>query len=180
MLGKFARVALGTKNIDYNGRLCMVSAGTAYRLTFGIDRATNPWTDLAAADLVIIAGSNTAECAPITTHYLWQCRERGGRLIVIDPRMTRSREMRSVSAGETGTDLALFLAMLHVLVRGRLDEAGVPRRAHDRLRRGARLGKGVDARTGRADHRRSGCEYREGSALDRRDRSSHGNPRAWD
>ena len=44
VLGKFARVALGTKNIDYNGRLCMVSAGTAYKLTFGIDRATNPWT----------------------------------------------------------------------------------------------------------------------------------------
>ena len=39
LLGKFARVALGTKNIDYNGRLCMVSAGTAYKLTFGIDRA---------------------------------------------------------------------------------------------------------------------------------------------
>src|SRR5688572_2706121 len=79
VLGKFARVGLGTKNIDYNGRLCMVSAGTAYRLTFGIDRATNPWPDLALADVVMIAGSNTAECAPITTHYLWQCRERGGR-----------------------------------------------------------------------------------------------------
>ena len=46
VLGKFARVAVGTKHIDYNGRLCMVSAGTAYKLTFGIDRATNPWTDL--------------------------------------------------------------------------------------------------------------------------------------
>ena len=73
VLGKFARVAIGTKNIDYNGRLCMVSAGTAYRLTFGIDRATNPWTDLPKAEVVLIAGSNTAECAPITTHYLWQC-----------------------------------------------------------------------------------------------------------
>src|SRR5688500_4341912 len=70
VLGKFARVALGTKNIDYNGRLCMVSAGTAYRLTFGIDRATNPWTDLALADVVLIAGSNTADCPPITPHYL--------------------------------------------------------------------------------------------------------------
>jgi assimilatory nitrate reductase catalytic subunit len=49
VLGKFARVALGTKHIDYNGRLCMVSAGTAYKLAFGIDRATNPWTDLAGA-----------------------------------------------------------------------------------------------------------------------------------
>ena len=39
LLGKFARVALGTRHIDYNGRLCMVSAGTAYKLAFGVDRS---------------------------------------------------------------------------------------------------------------------------------------------
>ena len=118
VLGKFARVAVGTRNIDYNGRLCMVSAGTAYKLTFGIDRATNPWTDLVAADVVLIAGSNTAECAPITTHYLWQCRERGGKLIVVDPRMTPiSRNADLYLPVRPGTDLALFLAMLHVIVR---------------------------------------------------------------
>src|SRR5207249_2705246 len=38
LIGKFARVALGTRHIDYNGRLCMVSAGTAYKLALGIDR----------------------------------------------------------------------------------------------------------------------------------------------
>jgi len=118
VLGKFARVALGTKNIDYNGRLCMVSAGTAYKLAFGIDRAPNPWTDLVAADVVLIAGSNTAECAPITTHYLWQCRERGGRLIVVDPRMTPiTRNADLYLPVRPGTDLALFLGMLHVIVR---------------------------------------------------------------
>ncbi len=118
VLGKFARVGLGTKNIDYNGRLCMVSAGTAYKLTFGIDRATNPWTDLAKADVVLVAGSNTAECAPITTHYLWQMRERGGRLIVVDPRMTPiTRNADLFLPVRPGTDLALFLAMLHVIVR---------------------------------------------------------------
>jgi assimilatory nitrate reductase catalytic subunit len=117
VLGKFARVALGTKHIDYNGRLCMVSAGTAYKMTFGIDRATNPWTDLAVADVVLIAGSNTAECAPITTYYLWQCRERGGRLIVMDPRMTPiTRNADLYLPVRPGTDLAVFLAMLHVLV----------------------------------------------------------------
>jgi assimilatory nitrate reductase catalytic subunit len=118
VLGKFARVAVGTKHIDYNGRLCMVSAGTAYRLTFGIDRATNPWTDLAKAKVVLIAGSNTAECAPITTHYLWQCRENGGKLIVVDPRMTPiTRNADLILPVRPGTDLALFLAMLHVLDR---------------------------------------------------------------
>ena len=49
LLGKFARVALGTRHIDYNGRLCMVSAGTAYKLAFGVDRCPNPWSDIPKA-----------------------------------------------------------------------------------------------------------------------------------
>lgn len=124
VLGKFARVAIGTKHIDYNGRLCMVSAGTAYKLTFGIDRATNPWTDLAKAQVVLAAGSNVADCAPITTHYLWQCREAGGKLIVVDPRMTPiTRNADLYLPVRPGTDLALCLSMLHVLVRdGMTDE----------------------------------------------------------
>jgi assimilatory nitrate reductase catalytic subunit len=118
ILGKFARVAIGTRHIDYNGRLCMVSAGTAYKLTFGIDRATNPFADLLHADVVFVAGSNTAECAPILTQYLWQFRERGGRLIVVDPRMTPiCRNADLFLPVRPGTDLALFLGMLHVIVR---------------------------------------------------------------
>ena len=44
LLGKFARVCLKTPFIDYNGRLCMVSAGAANKKAFGIDRTTNPWS----------------------------------------------------------------------------------------------------------------------------------------
>ena len=46
-MGKFARVALGTRHIDYNGRLCMVSAGVAYKLAFNVDRSPIPWSDIA-------------------------------------------------------------------------------------------------------------------------------------
>ncbi len=88
LLGKFARVALGTRHIDYNGRLCMVSAGTAYKLALGVDRNPNPWSDIPEAQVVIVAGSNVAECFPITTDYLWRMRDNGGKLIVVDPRRT--------------------------------------------------------------------------------------------
>src|SRR5437016_3491689 len=88
LLGKFARVALGTRHIDYNGRLCMVSAGTAYKLAFGVDRSLIPWAEIPKAHVLFVAGSNVAECSPITTDYVWRCRDRGGKLIVIDPRMT--------------------------------------------------------------------------------------------
>src|SRR5205809_4497226 len=122
LLGKFARVALGTRHIDYNGRLCMVSAGTAYKLVFGVDRAPNPWSDIPLADVMIIAGSNTAECSPITTDYVWRFHDAGGKLIVIDPRMTPiTRNADLYLPVRPGTDLALFLAMMHVILRDGLE-----------------------------------------------------------
>src|SRR5687768_11720256 len=63
LMGKFARVALRTRYIDYNGRLCMVSAGAANKKAFGIDRGANPWTDILGAEVVWISGANIAECA---------------------------------------------------------------------------------------------------------------------
>ena len=72
LLGKFARVALGTRHIDYNGRLCMVSAGTAYKLAFGIDRSTIPWSEIPKAEVLFVIGANIGECAPITTDYMWR------------------------------------------------------------------------------------------------------------
>src|SRR5262249_49916867 len=79
LMGKFARVALKTPYIDYNGRLCMVSAAAGSKKAFGIDRAANPWSDILDAEVVWIAGANVAECAPITTSYVWDARERGAR-----------------------------------------------------------------------------------------------------
>ena len=88
LLGKFARVCLKTPFIDYNGRLCMVSAGAANKKAFGIDRTTNPWSDMVGTEVIWVAGSNVAECSPITTNYIWQAREQGARIIVQDPRIT--------------------------------------------------------------------------------------------
>ena len=84
LMGKFARVCLKTKYIDYNGRLCMVSAGAANKKAFGIDRSASPWDDILNAEVVLVAGSNTAECSPITTNYVWQAREHGAKVIVVD------------------------------------------------------------------------------------------------
>ncbi|MEZ6079182.1 MAG: molybdopterin-dependent oxidoreductase [Pirellulaceae bacterium] len=62
LMGKFARVCLKTPYIDYNGRLCMVSAGAGNKKAFGIDRAANPWTDIVGSEVVWISGANVAEC----------------------------------------------------------------------------------------------------------------------
>src|SRR5262245_15428549 len=125
LIGKFARLALGTANLDYNGRLCMVSAGTANKKALGIDRASNPWSDIRLADVVFIAGANIAECAPITTSYVWQARDRGAKLIVADPRVNPLARTADVFLGlRPGTDSALMGTILHVLIaRDWLDHA---------------------------------------------------------
>jgi assimilatory nitrate reductase catalytic subunit len=118
LMGKFARVALKTKNIDYNGRLCMVSAGAASRKAFGIDRAANPWSDIPRAKCLIVAGANVGECFPILTDYLWRARDAGAKLIVIDPRATPvARTADLLIPVKPGRDSALFNGILHVLLK---------------------------------------------------------------
>ncbi len=117
LMGKFARVALRTANIDYNGRLCMVSAAAGNKKAFGIDRAANPWSDIPRAELVWISGANVAECAPITTDYVWQARENGARIIVVDPRITPiARTCDLFLPVKPGRDAALFAGVLHLMI----------------------------------------------------------------
>lgn len=123
LMGKFARVAVRTANIDYNGRLCMVSAGAASKKVLGIDRAANPWSDIPKARAILVAGANVAECAPITTYYLWQARENGAKLIVMDPRLTPiARNADLYIPVRSGGDIGVFNGMLHVMIeRGWID-----------------------------------------------------------
>ena len=123
LMGKFARVAVRTANIDYNGRLCMVSAGVASKKVFGLDRSANPWSDIPLAKAILVAGANVAECAPITTEYLWQARENGSKLIVLDPRMTPiARNADLYIPVRSGGDIGIFNGMLYVMLeRGWID-----------------------------------------------------------
>jgi assimilatory nitrate reductase catalytic subunit len=125
LMGKFARVAVRTANIDYNGRLCMVSAAAASKKILGIDRSANAWSDIPKADVILVAGANIGECAPITTDYLWEARERGAKLILLDPRMTPvARTVDLFIPVRPGGDIGVFNGMLHVMIeRGWIDRA---------------------------------------------------------
>ena len=123
LLGKFARVALGTRHIDYNGRLCMVSAGVGYKLAFNVDRSPIEWAEIPKADVIFVIGANVGECAPITTDYIWRARDRGAKLIVADPRMTPiTRNADLFLPLRPGTDLVLLMSMLHVILRDGLED----------------------------------------------------------
>ena len=124
VMGKFARVGLGTRYIDYNGRLCMVSAGAGNNKAFGVDRAANPWSDIPLAEVLILAGANCAETFPVLNKFLWQQRDNGGRWIVIDPRETPTARQGDIHLQlRPGTDVAVANGMLNVIVReGLIDE----------------------------------------------------------
>ncbi|KOV18507.1 molybdopterin oxidoreductase family protein [Streptomyces sp. XY152] len=112
-LGKFARVALGTSQIDYNGRFCMSSAAAATTAAFGLDRGLPfPVTDLDGADVILLAGANPAETMPPLLRHL-----EGADLVVVDPRRTRTAERAALHLSPApGTDLALALGLLHLAV----------------------------------------------------------------
>ena len=184
LIGKFARLALHTANLDYNGRFCMVSAGAGNKKALGIDRNANPWSDIPLADVVWVAGSNVAETFPITTSYIWRARDRGARLIVQDPRVVPlARTADLFLPVRPGTDSALFGAVLHELIehdwldhdfiadhtndfdagggRSRLDDAGVGGRDHRGAGGADRAGGGV---VGHLGHRHAAARPRDRAA----------------
>ena len=130
-LGKFARVVLGTSQIDYNGRFCMSSAAAAGIKAFGLDRGLPfPLEDIPKSGCVILVGSNLAETMPPSLRFFTELRENGGTLVVIDPRRTKTAEQADLHlAPRPGTDLALALGLLHlVIAEGRVDEEYVRER----------------------------------------------------
>lgn len=133
LVGKFARVGLGTRFIDYNGRLCMASAAAGNNKAFGIDRAANPWSDIPFADVLIIAGANCAETFPIINGYLWKQRDNGGVWIVIDPRETPTARQGDIHLQlKPGTDAALANGILNVLINENLiDQNFIDARTND-------------------------------------------------
>ena len=95
----------------------MVSAGAANKKAFGIDRAANPWADMLTAEVVWISGANVAECAPITTNYVWRAREHGAKIIVVDPRITPiARTCDLFLTIKPGRDIALFNGILNLMI----------------------------------------------------------------
>ncbi|MET9497014.1 molybdopterin oxidoreductase family protein [Streptomyces sp. NPDC006552] len=130
-LGKFARTVLGTSQIDYNGRFCMSSAAAAGLKAFGVDRGLPfPLADVPRTGCVILVGSNPAETMPPALRHFTELKAAGGKLIVIDPRRTRTADLADLHlAPRPGTDLALALGMLHLVVaEGRVDEEYVRER----------------------------------------------------
>ena len=130
VVNKLARGFLRTANVDSNSRLCMSSAVAGYAGAFGTDGPPAAYADISHAECLILWGSNTAECHPVTFERIRR-RKKDPKVsvIVVDPRRTPTAEIADLFLPvRPGTDLALANAMLRVL----LDEGLVDRRFVER------------------------------------------------
>lgn len=124
LLGKFARVVLTTRYIDYNGRLCMSAAATAANQTFGMDRGiTNALTEVPTTRVIILAGTNIAECQPTIMPYFEKAKENGAYIIAIDPRETATTQIADLHLKvKPGMDAALANGLLKVIIEENLTD----------------------------------------------------------
>ncbi len=119
VFNKLAKGLIGTNNVDTNSRLCMSSAVAGYKATLGADAPPCSYEDIDHADCLLIAGSNTAWAHPVLFRRIEDARAARPemKLIVVDPRRTDTAEAADLHlAILPGTDIALYNAMLHVLL----------------------------------------------------------------
>lgn len=129
VINKLAKGFLGTNNVDSNSRLCMSSAVAGYTGAFGSDGPPPAYADIALADCFLLIGTNTAACHPIVWGRIRDRQAEGAQVICVDPRPTETARASDLHlALKPGTDVALLLAMLAVVVREDLvDRAFVER-----------------------------------------------------
>jgi assimilatory nitrate reductase catalytic subunit len=122
LLGKFTRVALRSKYIDYNGRYCMSSAAAAANKAFGIDRGMSmPLSELPHAQYIILAGTNIAECQPTMMPYLMEAKKNKATIVTIDPRQTMTSKISDIHVRlQPGFDSVFINGLLHVILNENL------------------------------------------------------------
>ena len=119
---KLIRALIGTNNIDHCARLCHSGSVTGLQLSIGSSAMSNSIAEMENLDTFIITGSNTSETHPIIANFLKRAvRQNGAKLIVIDPRQIEMTNFATLwLRHNSGSDVALFQAMAHVIVAEKL------------------------------------------------------------
>jgi formate dehydrogenase major subunit len=127
---KLVRAAFGTNNVDHCTRLCHASSVAALMETIGSGAVSNPFADVALADVCLVIGSNTTENHPVAATFIKRAAKRGTTLIVADPRRPAlARHAHHYLRFKPGTDVALLNGLAHViLAEGLQDDAFIRER----------------------------------------------------
>jgi len=117
-LMKFARAVIGTNNIDHCARLCHAPTVAGLARAFGSGAMTNSIPDIEEASCILITGSNTTENHPMVASRIIAARERGAKIIVIDPRRIHISNYADLYIQpRLGTDVAWINGMMHIILK---------------------------------------------------------------
>jgi formate dehydrogenase alpha subunit len=116
---KMIRALLGTNNVDHCARLCHAGSVTGLQLSIGSSAMSNSIAEMETLDTFIVTGSNTTETHPVISNFLKRAvRQNGAKLIVVDPRQIEMTNFATLWLRQKpGTDVAVFQAMAHVVVK---------------------------------------------------------------
>lgn len=114
-LGKLARLGMGLAHFDGNTTLCMASAVSGYKLSFGTDGPPGCYEDFELADVIVLWGANIADNHPLLAPRVLA--NGHAEVFVVDPRVTKTTQLADVHVPVAPrTDVSLLNALLRVLV----------------------------------------------------------------
>ncbi|MDW7973414.1 MAG: molybdopterin-dependent oxidoreductase, partial [Thermodesulfovibrio sp.] len=114
--------ALGLVYIEHQARLCHSPSVPALAETYGRGVMTNHWIDFKNSDVILNMGGNTAENHPMSMKWIMKAKkERGAKLIVVDPRFTRTAAKADLYVPiRTGTDIAFLGGLIKYIIDNNL------------------------------------------------------------
>jgi formate dehydrogenase alpha subunit len=116
---KVMRALIATNNVDHCARLCHAGSVTGLQLSIGSSAMSNSIAEMENLEAFIVTGSNTTETHPVISNFLKRAvRKNGAKLIVVDPRRIDMTNFATLWLRQNpGTDVAVFQAMAHVIVK---------------------------------------------------------------
>ena len=121
---KFARIVIGTNNVDCCARVCHAPTAAGMKLMLGTGAATNSFDDIEQAHTILVCGANPRENHPIVGDRIVQATQRGAQLIVIDPRQIELTRHATLHLQlRPGTNIPLLNAMAHTIMEEGLYDA---------------------------------------------------------
>jgi len=133
LMQKFARSIIVTNNVDHCARLCHASTVAGLAAAFGSGAMTNSIPEFEDADCFLITGSNTTEQHPLIGSRILRAKERGAKIILVDPRLIQLAKFADIHLRQKpGTDVAWLNGLMYVIIKdGLVDEEFVKNRTEN-------------------------------------------------
>lgn len=128
---KFAAL-WGSNNVDHQARICHSTTVAGVANTWGYGAMTNSYNDMQKSKAMFFIGSNAAEAHPVAMQHILKAKENGSKLIVVDPRFTRTAaHSDQYIQMRPGTDVPVVWGILwHIFENGWEDKEYIRQRVY--------------------------------------------------